>query len=421
MATIDSPRVRAVARVGAQLPTDQEPATLRRRRRPGHLGPVNVLQIVCLELALVLAVVGWNATGWVRPALWGVAVVLPVVVFARFRGRWAAERLVLRSRYRRRRASARLLADDRRLTTLRDLAPELTVETVEGVGGTRLGVGRDGAGWFAVVAVQPTPGLRGEAQALPPLDQLARSLADAEQPGSVVQLVVHTVPGDDTARTDPAAESYRELLRPLGGGTDVTVAPVSVGDQLCWVTVRIEAKAVAEVAVAEPEAISEVPTVLGALVRRIGNVLKRSGFAHQVLDGDGLLDALVHSLAVEVSPAGTERRSAVESWGGWRAAGFDHQCFWIRSWPSLDRCGPLLAALYRSPAALTSISLAMTPGSGGAELRCLVRVVDAPETIGRTVALLRTTARNHGAHLFPLDGEQAPAVYATAPTGVGVL
>ena len=37
------------------------------------------------------------------------------------------------------------------------------------------------------------------------------------------------------------------------------------------------------------------------------------------------------------------------------------------------------------------------------------------------IAGLRTAARNHGAQLFPLDGEQAPAAYATAPTGVGVL
>ncbi|GAA3389547.1 type VII secretion protein EccE [Cryptosporangium minutisporangium] len=421
MATIDAPRVRAVARVGAQLPADQEAATLRRRRRPGHLGPVNVLQIVGLELAIVLAVVGWHAGGWVRPTLSGLAIALPVVAFSRFRGRWAVERLVLRSRFRRRRKSARLLADDRRLTALRDLAPELTVETVDAVGGTRLGVGRDGAGWFAVIAVQPSGGLRGEAQPLPPLDLLARSLADAEQPGSVVQVVVHTLPGDATAGTGPAADSYRELLRPLGGGDNAAVPPVSVGDQLSWVAVRIEARAVAEVAVVEPEAIGEVPAVLGALIRRVGNVLKRNGFTYRVLDGDGLLDALVHSLAVEVIPAGTERRGTVELWGAWRAAGFDHRCFWIRSWPALDRCEPLLAALYRSPAALTSLSFAMTPASGGSELRCLVRIVDAPGTIDRAVAGLRAAARGHGAQLFPLDGEQAPAVYATAPTGVGVL
>lgn len=420
MSTIDAPRVRAVARVGTQLPTEQEAATLRRRRRPGHLGPVHVWQLVGLEVALVLGVLGWRATGWPRSVLFAVAVAVPLLVFARVRGRWLGERIVLRSRYRRRRASARLMADDRRLTALRDLAPELTVETVDAVGGTRLGVGRDGAGWFAAIELSPARGLHGEEQPVPPLDTLARSLADAGQPGSVVQVVVHTVPGRSGAGTDPCTESYRELLRPFDG-TTVTAAPVSVADQQCWVTVRIEARAVAEVAVDEPEAIGEVPAVLGALVRRIGNVLKRGGFSYRVLDGDGLLDALVHSLAAEVTPAGVDRTTGTEGWNGWHAAGLEHRCFWVRTWPGPDECGPLLAELYRSPAALTSLSLAVTPAADGADLRCLTRVADTPGTVAAAVAGLRAAARSHGAQLFPLDGEQAPAVYATAPTGVGVL
>ncbi|MFG1922426.1 type VII secretion protein EccE [Cryptosporangium sp. NPDC048952] len=419
MSTIDAPRVRAVARVGPQLPTEQEAATLRRRHRPGQLGPVNVLQIIGLEVALVLAVLGWRASGWPRWVLFGCAVLLPLLVFARVRGRWLAERVVLRSRYRRRRASARLISDDRRLTALRDLAPELTVETVDAVGGTRLGVGRDGAGWFAAIALHPSRGLRGEEQAVPPLDTLARSLADAGQPGCVVQVVVHTVPGRVGSGDNPSAESYRELLRPFDGST-VAAAPVSVGDQACWVVVRIEARAVAEVAVDEPEAIGEVPAVLGALVRRVGNVLKRGGFAHRVLDGDGLLDALVQSLAAEVTPAGVERAAGTEAWDSWRAAGLEHRCYWVRAWPAPDECGALLAELYRAPAALTSLSLAVTPTPGGGELRCLARVADAPGAVGSAVAGLRTAARSHGAQLFPLDGEQAPATYATAPTGVGV-
>ena len=418
MSTIETPRVRAVARVGAQQPTEQQPASLRRRRRPGQLGPVNVLQIIALELALVLAVLGWRASGWPRPVLYGLSVLLPLVVFARFRGRWLVERLVLRSRFRRRRASARLLADDRRLTALRDLAPELTVETVDGLGGTRLGVGRDSAGWFAVVALTPPRGLRGPAQELPPLDLLAKSLVDAEQPGTVLQLVLHTAPGNSAGAVPPALESYWELLRPFGGSADA-VRPVSVGDQSCWITVRIEARAVAELAIETPEAIAEVPTVLGALIRRVGNVLKRNGYSYRVLDGDALLDALVHSLAVVVTPAGTDRQSAVETWRSWGVAGLEHRCFWIRSWPSLEKAAGFLAELYQSPAALTSLSFLLVPTTHGAELRCLARIADRPEKIDAAVAGMRTTARTARTDMFALDGEQAPAAYATAPTGAG--
>jgi type VII secretion protein EccE len=418
MATIDaSQRVRAVARVGAQPAPDLEPATLRRRGRPGHLGPVSALRIVFLELAVVLALVAWRQPSWARPAELAVAVAIPVVAFARYRGRWWTERMVLRARYRRRRVSARLLADDRRLTALRDLAPDLTVETVDGPAGGRLGVGRDGAGWFATVALTQPRGVRGEALPLPPLDQLSRALAEAEQPGGVVQVVVHTVPGSSAAAAQPCVESYQELLRPLGGDA----APVSVGEQLCWVSVRIEARAIAEIAVTSPEAIAEVPAVLSALVRRVGNVLKRTGVAYQVLDADALLDALVLSLGVEVTAAGTDRRRAVESWRGWRAAEVEQRCFWVRSWPSLAACGPLLAELYRSPAAFSSLSIAMRPAPAGTEFRCLARVGDAPGGIGAAVTGLRSAARRHGGHLFALDGEQAPAVYATAPTGGGAL
>ncbi|GAA0281504.1 hypothetical protein GCM10009539_81700 [Cryptosporangium japonicum] len=417
MSTLEAPRVRAVAQVGARRPAEQKPATLRRRRRPGHLGPVHVLQIVALESALVLAVLGWRASGWPRPVLYGFAVVLPLLVFARFRGRWLLEQLVLRSRFRRRRATAHPSVRDRRLTALRDLAPDLTVETVDAVGGTRLGVGRDAGGWFAVVALTPPRGLRGPAQDLPPFDLLARSLADAEQPGTVVQVLVHTTPGNSAGVSGPCVESYQELVRPFGG--TAAVRPVSVGDQSCWVAVRIEARAVAEVAIETPEAIGEVPAVLGALVRRVGNVLKRNGFGYRALDGDGLLDALVHSLAVEVTPAGTDRRTAQETWRGWSAAGLEHRSFWIRSWPKLDAAAGFLAELYQSPAVMTSLSVTMVPGPTGAEIRCLARVVDSPEAIGAAADGLRSAARAVRAHVFPLDGEQSPAAYATAPTAVG--
>jgi type VII secretion protein EccE len=380
---------------------------------------VSSLQLVGLELAVVLALLAWRQPGWARPAGLALAVAIPLLVCARYRGRWWTERLVLRSRYRQRRTSARLIADDRRLTVLRDLVPDLTVETVDGPAGGRLGIGRDGAGWFASIAVAPPRGLRGEAGPMPPFDQLARSLAEAEQPGSVVQIVVHTVPGSTAGAAQPCDESYQQLLRPLGG--DPATPPASVGEQLCWVCVRIDANAIAEVAVDAPEAIAEVPAVLAALVRRVGNVLKRAGITYQILTGDALLDALVHSLAVEVTAAGTERRRAEEFWCAWRAGGLDHRCFWVRSWPAPDRSGPLLAELYQSPAAFTSLSFVLTPTRNGTEFRCLARVADAPGQIGAAVSGLRSAARRHGGSLFPLDGEQAPAVYATAPTGGGAL
>lgn len=423
MATTDAAaRVRAVARVGAQPLPDPERAILRPRHRPGHLGPVSALQIVALEAAVVLGLLAWRQPSWALPLELGVAGLLPTVVFARYRGRWWTERLVVRHRYRQRRSSARLLGDDRRLTALRELVPDLTVETVAGAGGAPLGVGRDGAGWFATLAVAAPGNLRGEAQPLPPIDLLARSVAEADQPGSVVQVVVHTRPAPTTVleADQPCVQSYRELIRAAAGpGTDAAAS--SVLEQVCWVSVRIEARAMAEIAVEAPESLGEVPAVLAALVRRVGNVLKRAGFSYRVLDSAGLLDALVHSLAVDVTAPGAERSSAAEHWRGWRSGRLDHRCQWVRNWPSLAECAPLLTELYQSPAALTSLSLTLWPGKEGIEFRCLTRIADPPRTVGAAVAAARVVARRRSARLFPLDGEQAPAVYATAPTGGGAL
>lgn len=422
MATTDAAaRVRAVARVGAQPLPDPERAILRPRHRPGHLGPVSALQIVALEAAVVLGLLAWRQPSWALPLELGVAGLLPAVVFARYRGRWWTERLVVGHRYRQRRSTARLLGDDRRLTALRELVPDLTVETVAGAGGAPLGVGRDGAGWFATVAVTPADHLRGEAQPLPPIDLLARTVAEADQPGSVVQVVVHTrpAPASVVGAEQPCVQSYRELIQPAAPGPGGAAS--SVLEQVCWVSVRIEARAMAELAVEAPESLGEVPAVLAALVRRVGNVLKRAGFSYRVLDTAGLLDALVHSLAVDVTAPGAERRAAAEHWRGWRSGRLDHRCQWVRNWPSLAECPPLLTELYQSPAALTSLSLTLWPGKDGTEFRCLTRIADPPHTIGAAVAAARTIARRRRARLFPLDGEQAPAVYATAPTGGGAL
>ena len=413
MATTEaSPRVRAVARVGAQALPELERPTLRRSRRPGHLGGVSVLQIIGLEVGLVLAVVAWHQPPWVMPAALTVAAVIPVAGFVRYRGRWWTEGWLLRVRYRRRRASARLIADDRRLTAVRDLVPELTLETVDGVGSAPLGIGRDSAGWFATIAVTLPRNRQGEPHPIPPFDLLARAVAEADQPGAVVQVVIHTTPAA-VASGQLCVESYRELLAPIGG------AAGSVADQICWVSLRVDARVMAEIAVETPAVLSEVPKVLAALVRRISNVLKRAGFSYQALDQDGLLDALVHSLAVEVTPPGTARTPAVESWRGWRSGGLDHHCFWVRNWPALAEAGPLLTELYRSPAALTSLSVVLWPGPTGTEFRCLARIADPPATVAAATSAIRAAAKERGARLFPLDGEQAPAVYATAPTGGG--
>jgi hypothetical protein len=53
------------------------------------------------------------------------------------------------------------------------------------------------------------------------------------------------------------------------------------------------------------------------------------------------------------------------------------------------------------------------------DLRCVVRVAAPPKELAGVVQAVEKGARLAGARLFPLDGEQGPAAYASAPTGGG--
>ncbi len=79
----------------------------------------------------------------------------------------------------------------------------------------------------------------------------------------------------------------------------------------------------------------------------------------------------------------------------------------------------LLPVLAEVPAQSTSLALMIEPGAGDAEVRCLVRVAAPPAQLAGACQHLVEAATRSGVELFRLDGEQLPAVYATAPTGGG--
>ncbi|WP_131792611.1 MULTISPECIES: hypothetical protein [Protofrankia] len=68
------------------------------------------------------------------------------------------------------------------------------------------------------------------------------------------------------------------------------------------------------------------------------------------------------------------------------------------------------------------MALIMAPNDNNdlIDLRCLVRVAAPAADLDRTCQEIMNIAAQAHADLFPLDGEQAPAVYASAPTGGGV-
>lgn len=101
-----------------------------------------------------------------------------------------------------------------------------------------------------------------------------------------------------------------------------------------------------------------------------------------------------------------------------------HRCFWLRTWPDPVRGTELLAALAELPGAWVSTALLLTgqaDGAGRGELRCLIRIAAAPEQWEQICGYAVQLAERMGGELFPLDGEHALGVYATAPTGGGAL
>lgn len=406
-------RVRAVARVGGERAGSAQPASIAPRRRPGYLGPVHVVQLLAVETAVVavLATLGQGAVVVAVAAVAGVA--LLAVVLSRRQGRWWLERRMMTWQFRRRQARPPQQGLDERLAALRYLAPGLTVENVNTRDGAQTGVARDDAGWFAVAAVGAQAEMRDDPSVGLPLDALVASLVDAGQPGAVLQVVTHSVPAPslELDAGQPAGRSYRELLQQFGP------VPIPV-DRVTWIAVRLDARALAEAGADSPDDMGKAPAAVANLVRRVTRALRAAGIHYQVLDAGGLLDALARSCDLTPAASGA-RREPREDWTAWHSGPLAHRSYWVRDWPTVAQSGALLDWLSTAPAALSSVAMILAPENGEVDLRCLVRVAaPAKELAGGGAAVARGAHLAH-ADLFPLDGEQGPAVYASAPTGGG--
>lgn len=358
----------------------------RRRRAPGWLGAVGITRLLAFQVIQVglFVVLVRGVAAAILGGVVGAAAV--AVTFGRWRGRWWTENAALWLRFRRRRGVVDVPATDPRLAALGQLVPDLVVEDQAGPDTSRLGMGSDGAGWFAVLEVEPS-----EAGVDPPvpLTALTRIAADAEPAGVVMQVVSHTMPvrGDATAR-----------------------------HRLLWVAVRLDAAVVAAAAVGEGQV--DVPAVLAELTRRVRRALRRRGLSARLLDADGVGEAL--ALSCDLAP-GDPATAAREEWGGWHSPRLRHRCYWLQRWPDPERGTYLLASLTDLPEALVSVALVLEPRdqAGDNDLRCLIRLAAAPERSQQVCDRAERLAQRLGGRLFPLDGEHAPAVYGSAPSGGG--
>lgn len=373
----------------------QDNVLFRQRRVPGRLGAVGVsrllaLQVIQVGLFVVLVQPLWAA---ILGGLVGVLIIL--LVFARWQGRWITESALLWLRFRRRQGRVASQQEDQRLAALAELAPDLVIDEVPGPDATRLGMGSDGAGWFAVLEVEPA-----DAGVDPPVPNaaLARIAREAGLGGVVMQVVAHSAPAASGAVPVPGAGAGRQ--------------------RRLWVAVRLDADLVTSSAVDDEEDRVDVPAVLAELTRRVRRALRRRGLSTQVLDEDGLIDAL--ALSCDLASAGHAGK-VHEQWRAWQSHRLAHRCFWLRRWPDADRSTALLARLAELPDGQVTVAFILEARAESTEvdLRCLVRVSAPPAQCDRLCDLAEGLTDQAGGQLYPMDGEHALAVYGSAPTGGG--
>jgi type VII secretion protein EccE len=384
-------------------------------RRPGHVGSLSVSQIVIAEVAVLVAAA--VATRGRVPGLIAavIAVAVLAVVFARSNRRWWIEDRVIAWHRRRRHSAAIDAGAGPALAALRTLAPHLSVHDVSAPNGARVGVGRDEAGWFAAVALTPTDPAHQEAAPIP-MDTLASLLADADQPGIALQLVTHTVPAPslDLHQASPAGSSYRQLTSAYG-------LPPLPAHRESIVVARLDARTLAEALLDHTADPSAAAALVAGLSGRVARSLRRLGIPCRVLDADELIRALARSCDVEPA-AGTDAIAQVrEDATEWHSTHLTHRTFWLKTWPPADQVGPLLDRMAAVPAAQSNVAIILRPGDGEDDvvIRLLVRLAAPQRMLPELTRYLLDGVQHAGGELFPLDGEQGPGVYATAPTGGG--
>ncbi|RKT83906.1 type VII secretion protein EccE [Saccharopolyspora antimicrobica] len=361
----------------------RDDAWFRPQRRTGRIGAVGLGRLLAFAI-VELAVCAIVFQSWWAAVVGGlIGVAAAAFLFGRRGGRWWTEILALRLRFRRRRGIVAARRDDPRLAALCELAPDFTAEDVAGADDSKLGMGSDGAGWFAVLEVTAEDG------PLPPVPMAALARIANEQPGVVVQSVLHSAPLPGTVRRD----------------------------HVVWIAVRLDARAVASSAV-DSGVDPNVPVLLADSAQRVERLFRRRGLRARALDTDGLLDALVRSCDLS-EPADRRPVQPREEWDSWRSTRLRHGCFWMRSWPNPERGSLLLSALAEVPEAQVSISIAVEAGLRGTELSGLVRVAADAQHYDKTCEQVARLVELAGGRLSKLDGQQLPAVYASAPTGGG--
>lgn len=423
----DSRRQRSNAQAATPPPTTPAATTPRPLSRTSRVGPFQLRQLVLIEAAVALALVGGALGGlWLVPAI-VVASALALLAVIRRRGHavqdWVSTALALRSR--RRSAEPCAWEVDPSLVPVVESVPGFRAFTY--VDRDRRTVGMLGDGTFLTAVVR----VEASSDALRPVFG-ARSLSlsllgDALEVDDIVlesvQLVqqVRAAPAPHLPEQSVARLSYAPLQERTG-------APAL---RLTWVAVKLDPELCREAVEARGGGVEGAQRCLVRVADHVASRITGAGFRAVVLDQDELNSTMATSACASPAlsaragrPEAAPRRRTAETPRVWRCDNRWHTTYAVARWPELGRAAtplPKLAALLTAaPAYATTFSLTLRPGShrGSMTMCGHVRITGGTDTgLVRVRRSLEQAARSAKVGLVRLDREQLPGVLATLPLG----
>lgn len=401
--------------------------TLRARSRTSHVGPLQLRQLVLVEVALALAAVGVALGGlWLVPTI-AVACVLVLFAILRRRGHavqdWLATVLSLRARER---AAGPAAVDvDPSLAPVTEGVPALRPYTYVDRDRRTVGMLGDGSFLTAVVRVEASgSALRPAfgARALP-LSLLGGALEVDDIRLESVQLVqqVRSAPAPHLPQQSVARLSYIPLQEKTG-------APAL---RLTWVAVKLDPELCREAVDARGGGVEGAQRCLVRVADHVASRITGAGFRALVLDQEELNSTIATSACaspVQAAAAGrpdvTPTRRTAETPRVWRCDDRWHTTYAVGRWPELGRgAAPLpklVSLLTATPAYATTFSLTLRRGGrlGAMTVNGHVRITGGSDTeLVGVRRLLEQAARSAKVGLVRLDREQLPGALATLPLG----
>ena len=424
------------------------PVSLRTRPRPGRLGPLRLPQLVLVEIAAALVLIGLAADRIALIACVVVAVPLLAAALPHHNGLSVGEQLRARGAMRARRLrSAAHPVDpqtDPALVPVLECEPALRVaqHTLEAEGhssarasarGERREIGMLGDGTFlsAVIQVESadSPLRPARGNGVLPLDLLADGLVVDDIVLDAVQAVQYTqpAPAPHLPEQSLAVRGHREL--PRGAATPAL--------RLSWVTVRLDPELCRGAVAARGGGESGARKALQRAADQLASRLTGAGLRATVLDAAGAAAAVATATCANPLAAGGAARPGrrtSETVRAWRCDDRWHTTYGISQWPRLapePTGGPggtagtavtapeLVARLTGGGVLATTFSLTVRQLSGGAvSLTGMIRITTRSEhELEQAAGELEARAADAGATLQRLEREQTPGLLATLPLG----